>query len=814
MKLSKVSPVVRCVVFFHVIYSVSYAAAQIRMPDESPLPAVVNRSSHEAGVIAAGVTVINLYDRYKPREQPSQEAKEIPENALEFLGQYVVAALDNTSAPRWALLVRLESNALTVAQYFGWVPVKYLTTGIALRDPVTTVYKKAFLRPHLAGEVRRTEETSGTRPGRSDTDSKGRGNDLAETARKAPSNQAEPLISVRFFQFFFIFAETGDNPERDWVFLCSEYQIDVSDPSRNARIIGWIPLKSVEIWLTREAVQWNTSPERELTPGIIWRTPEAAIEAGPGEMGREEDILFRERFLDEKPIPLKPDLPRYPIMPWEEEEKYRERIRRFPGWKLKKVLVPGGFIDSNGNPIATADEIVQLQRKLQWLEEQVSHLEVVFVIDDTESMRPWFSVVANAVEKIVQTVKSQPGLSLKLGVTFYDDYDNSLLLRRDPFECFPLTQDVETIVSLIRNRKVSRGGDPEECVFEGIAAAITRSGFSPHATKLLIVIGDDADKSYKHPGQGITESDIANLLCKFPVPIAFAAIQAYPESQLSQRPVAMAFRDQMKAIRERYMKTITNPPNPRHAPQNAFTIPPTVVTSSQPNEITHAILNHFTELNVYQKKCMDDIQRLRIGDFSAEVAPGVEALLKELRSDPELLKRLRAATGAQVCWPGYVWMPNLASGSEAKGTAEYVLLLTSREVDDSIYAIRRFFGELGSGQWGQHNLTTLLEKALGEQVKEDFENLILKKTALEGAGRFVNALLEKRATENDLVQLRLRMLKLHDMLNDTERTYVVETDSDGIHFKVVGPPRYESRGFKSFTGETTFYWVRVRDEWP
>jgi hypothetical protein len=212
---------------------------------------------------------------------------------------------------------------------------------------------------------------------------------------------------------------------------------------------------------------------------------------------------------------------------------------------------------------------------------------------------------------------------------------------------------------------------------------------------------------------------------------------------------------------------------------------------------------------------MDDIQRLRIGDFSAEVAPGVEALLKELRSDPELLKRLRAATGAQVCWPGYVWMPNLASGSEAKGTAEYVLLLTSREVEDSIYAIRRFFGELGSGQWSQHDLTTLLEKALGEQVKEDFENLILKKTALEGAGRFVNALLEKRATENDLVQLRLRMLKLLDMLHGTERTYVVEkTDSDGIHIKTVGAPKYESRDFKSFTGETTFYWVRVRDEWP
>jgi hypothetical protein len=766
-------------------------------------------------VIAAGVTVINLYDRYKPREQPSQEAKEIPENALEFLGQYVVAALDNTSAPRWALLVRLESNALTVAQYFGWVPVKYLTTGIALRDPVTTVYKKAFLRPHLAGEVRRTEETSGTRPGRSDTDSKGRGNDLAETARKAPSNQAEPLISVRFFHFFFIFAETGDNPERDWVFLCSEYQIDVSDPSRDARIIGWIPLKSAEIWLTREAVQWNTSPERELKPGIIWRTPEAAIAAGPGKTGREEDILFRERFLDDKPIPLKPEWPRYPIMPWEEEEKYREQIRRFPGWKLKKVLVPGGFIDSNGNPIANADEIVQLQRKLQWLEEQVSQLEVVFVIDDTESMRPWFSVVANAVEKIVQTAKFQPGLSLKLGVTFYDDFDNSSLLRRDPFECFPLTQDVETIVSLIRNRKVSRGGDPEECVFAGIAAAITRSGFSPHATKLLIVIGDDADKSYKHPGQGTTESDIVNLLSKFRVPIAFAAIQAYPESQLSQRPVAMAFRDQMNTIRERYMQTITNPPNERHAPQNASTIPPTVVTSSQPDEITHAILNHFTELNIYQKKYRDDIQRLRIGDFSAEVAPGVEALLKELLSDPELLTRLRAAPGAQVCWPGYVWMPNLASGSEAKGTAEYVLLLTSREVEDSIYAIRRFFGELGSGQWSQHDLTTLLEKALGEQVKEDFENLILKKTALEGAGRFVNALLEKRATENDLVQLRLRMLKLLDMLHGTERTYVVEkTDSDGIHIKTVGAPKYESRDFKSFTGETTFYWVRVRDEWP
>jgi hypothetical protein len=755
--------------------------AQIARPRDGALPTTISQSPSRDEV-AVGKEVINLYGGYRLRQSPQDTASPVPGQPLKFLGRYVVKELSpvdsNERKEQWACLADGDPRMIRNARPLGWIPVKYLSTGLALRDPVTTIYKKAFLRPHVADLARWQF-------------------DGAFVSKQAPETQAPVVRQVRFYKFFYIFAETGDNPERDWVFLASEYQLSGSDTDQ--RIVGWVPRKMIEPWLTREALQWSTARERRLSPGIIWRDPESALNAGPWGTGDETAILFKERFLDGKPFDLPPEVPRYPINNWPEQykrEQFLDRLKMYPGWDLLYVVVAGQYVDEKGHPIANAEEIARLQTALQHLAEQHSNFEIVFVIDETESMQPWFGRVADAVSNIVQNLQKYQSINLKIGVTFYND----VALNRQPITCHPLTNDIDKIITNIRNHKTARGGDPEESVFLGIKTAIEKSGFRPRSTKLLVLLGDDADKS-----SGISEKDIVELLFSYPVPIAFTAIQVYPEQQLANRPVAQKFRHQMETIAELYN---------RRAPDNVL-LRATVLSSYEENIVQRRIADYVTTLATNQSIFRGDLQKLQYGDFGAVVGQGMEAILRELGArDAELLKRLRSTKGVQLVHGGYVWAPDLTMTKDAP--VEYVLFLTQREVEEIRDSVLLYLHQIGLGQpndelWRVRNI------ALGDpQTLRRAADI--RRIALKGTGKLLlDKFLEGNPDSEDVFELRLRYLKLDDLLNGVTRDYQRGERQEGgvtIPFWKIGNPQPVQRAFKSLTGETRFYWVRVRDECP
>ncbi len=337
--------------------------------------------------------VINLYGDLKPRTQPRRDAPEI--NApLQYLGRYFYVysqgsqsnlISDQGSAREvWYLLVSLEdetgnSAEVHVKDYLGWIPGQYVPLQReALRDPATGVHLKAFAHVPLA-ELQEAQSEILLR--------------MAVPARIRPFDRNAPQTQeLRVFNFYFVMAQTGDNLERDWVFLATQYEIGQGEFGAEAVAVGWVELKYFQLWTTREAIQWSTAPNRPFRPGKIWPTPEEAMAAGPADDKHSDAYLFREP-VDQRasPVPQLPEWPRFPILHWAQAEKYRTEIRnQYPGWKLLKVCVPGGLVNKDGIPIASAQEINPLKSRLSIVQQPLQTLELMFVIDDTESMEDLF----------------------------------------------------------------------------------------------------------------------------------------------------------------------------------------------------------------------------------------------------------------------------------------------------------------------------------------------------------------------------------------------------------------------------------------
>jgi len=752
--------------------------------------------------------VVNLYDGLQPFTAPDDTSPRL-DTPLQFCKMYYfVYSTDQQSGSRresWYLLVRLDDESgnrktVRITQHLGWVPRKYIAVrGEAIKDPYTEVHIKAFVRVPVADFVGDTNKESGAIQAGHE--------EWRIRPRKRPEDSAELMEAIRLYNFFFVMAKTGDNAERDWVFLSSQYEFGTGTTP-----IGWVKRKYVEEWLTREAIQWSTDSSRAKRPGKIWPSPEDALAAGPEDLSNRGGYIFIERFIGGKPLEQPPEWPRYPILKWDQEERYRQEMLKHPGWRLLRISVPGGFVDEKTSaPVADALEIQVLQQRLQAIQQRARRLEIVFVIDDTESMRPWFPVAAKAVEDIIHATQSlRNPIDLHVGVVFFND-ENPRVPGHRPVTVIPLTprEQIPDLINNIKHHEVSAGGDPREMVFEGIIKAIETTNFTAEAVKLVIVIGDDGDKSDENDPKHGVERRIVTLLDSYTVPISFAAIQVCPPERLKERLAAATFRKQMETIVSLYDENITKKlasdgeGKLSGFPSAAF------YTTNDAGRVTKVIADAFESLLQQQLAIQEQIARLRLGSFGAVADDSVlTRILKQRGLDVEI-EKLKKIKGFQLVLDGYVWVPDVGALHvlNNRSSAEYVLFLSSAELELAANSVNRFIRNLGA-RWDRDAVDELLKTSLGEQIKSEWERVI-KMSALQASGERIRRVLDGAVTLDDISELVVRSMRLADILRDEECTYK-RIDNRWIRTNCETKPR----GYLSVDGVVRYYWVRVRDEWP
>jgi len=133
-------------------------------------------------------------------------------------------------------------------------------------------------------------------------------------------------------------------------------------------------------------------------------------------------------------------------------------------------------------------------------------LDVVFVIDATSSMAPFFPKVKSAVERMGRSaIKLRERGGIRLGLWVYRDRipngQDDLGKVTEKVLSLEDGKDIKNFLNAIDTIKITdvSSGDHEEATLEGLYMALSGSNFSSKGLKSIILVGDASGHEGRHP---------------------------------------------------------------------------------------------------------------------------------------------------------------------------------------------------------------------------------------------------------------------------------------------------------------------------
>lgn len=412
------------------------------------------------------------------------------------------------------------------AEIFGWIRKDdALLWRTALMDPQTKIYLKGMM-------MNTTRALGSTQV-----------NYRRVQSFKDPALQIPTEYESRLFEIFHIYKYS---PRHNSVLLGRSPYISSIEQAREritGNIIGWVDLDRVLEWDTRVAIEpnWNTDAVGERMQknirSIVFNPAEGpqkdrcAHEFSRGQATRNCDIAWQDDIWDTQGGAF---------------ERRPGYWRRFPvigdyGRNIYEIMVMGELTSETGQRI-THEVDARTRQSLNELIEQYRNINVVFVIDGTNSMGPFYQSAINSVNRIVEIIKrTGDGLkNLRFGYVVYRDY-----AERDRLvEVRQLTTNADHIVRELRNVKAEDLYDTftHEAVYYGLKTAFDRVLDQRYNdTNILIHIGD-AGNHYRDDPSQVPQSEIIDLMVKYKC--HYIAYQAHHMSD------HQAYRDFPHQIRE------------------------------------------------------------------------------------------------------------------------------------------------------------------------------------------------------------------------------------------------------------------------
>jgi len=350
----------------------------------------------------------------------------------------------------------------------------------------------------------------------------------------------------RLANTFFVFAKYGKDPKDQtrpthYLLGLNSYIPGVKQPA--SVIKGWVPAHRVREWDTGEALRWDRGPEtKDREPGVVFGDEESANDWWKGKT--VEPIIT-----EDPKVPWAPVTPRLLLIDGKSIEQGDDPATLF------RVLTPGVANTQRKGVTAPSSAQVGSKVNLERAQREIKNLDLVFVIDDSQSMQRCFKPVGRVVEEVLrQALQSRqklldsktgeltPGTvsRLRVSVTFYSDRPAGRSViplgappskESDPKPKWemkvifkPETSDAEALKNIrdlvgddagldkksIKGHEFRPGGDPPEQLFEGIYTAAdeikAELAQAPLARRVMILVGDMAS----HPLQDGKGKDLSD----------------------------------------------------------------------------------------------------------------------------------------------------------------------------------------------------------------------------------------------------------------------------------------------------------------
>lgn len=264
-----------------------------------------------------------------------------------------------------------------------------------------------------------------------------------------------------------------------------------------ADVHGWMPKGAITPWDHRICLELNTSENAVQSYG----TNEIAVFNSRDSL---EYFLSNQVYLKNNVIKKyelsttrqKPTEMRMPIL-----DHYIKNN------KIKKVasIARIGTEDSK-----TKDrDQATVKEKIIEISNRIEKVDILFVVDATQSMGKYYSSIAKSIENIIESQQGE-NYKLRFGLAVYRDYPDG---KGKEYELTPLTSDQTKVIERVKEVQcMSSDHDAPEAQFQGLVKGINECGFNPGNSNVVVLIGDagnhENDEKY-------ALNDVTDALYKF-----------------------------------------------------------------------------------------------------------------------------------------------------------------------------------------------------------------------------------------------------------------------------------------------------------
>ena len=335
----------------------------------------------------------------------------------------------------------------------GWVPMKHLLLWNVCPVNESGIYFKAMLCANI------DESLSNNRLG---------------LLFKNPENTDKSTPMSVDFTYYFVMKEVGD-----LVLLSRQNTMNgITDQV----LYGWVDRNSFVAWNQRSCLEptWEIEDVEFFSQrGVI-----ANIYDKKSMKDKASWITFEKKkssaAYDPYMYRMDGNQLRYPIL----DDNTKDV------WNCSTFSSPGGKTAIN----ATTDAQKKASQLPKQLMENLSKINIAFVIDGTRSMEPFFPAVRDVIKEISAYLSSS--MKLKVGALIYRDKADGQYVT----EIVPMTSpDNQKLADWLNKGGTygikSGGGDKtmEEALYYGINSALDSFGFNPEESNIMFVIGDCGD---------------------------------------------------------------------------------------------------------------------------------------------------------------------------------------------------------------------------------------------------------------------------------------------------------------------------------
>jgi len=301
-----------------------------------------------------------------------------------------------------------------------------------------------------------------------------------------PGAQYAQVGKVSIFRIRYAYDRREGNDGKTYIFLGDSAAINVFNPS--VTLSGWIDEQYAIPWPSRIGVYYNKeNVQKRREPTRIYRTMadlKQAVSSSKRGNPIAEEQLGKQRSLS-------PSATRFPVL---ESRK-----------DLMKIAFVGDAFNQEGQRVSkemvdeskdnTAEKLDRTQQK-----------DVLFLIDATTSMGPYFTAVKNGLNAFLSNLDKSELQRFRFGVAIYRDY-------QDKNGGFELLGDLGThnVFSLLKSsnaKSVAADKDLPEALFQGIIKAAQTAGWEKGRTRAIVAIGDHGN----HEPDKFTVNDVAQAL--------------------------------------------------------------------------------------------------------------------------------------------------------------------------------------------------------------------------------------------------------------------------------------------------------------